>query len=115
MDREKMLSYILDAHPYPIVFVDCDHVIRYLNKRAEYHYYQERGYRDLIGKSIFACHQNPKSEEMIKSVVEQLKNHGNEVFLKVSYKNERIYIVPVRDENGDLIGYFERFEMNLQK
>ncbi|HBV85946.1 MAG TPA: hypothetical protein DEF42_04610 [Desulfosporosinus sp.] len=115
MDREKMLSYILDSYPYPIAFVDCDHVIRYLNKRAEYHYYQERGYRDLIGKSIFDCHLNPKSEEMIKSVVEQLKNHANEVFLKVSPRNERIYIVPVRDENGELIGYFERFELNLQK
>jgi hypothetical protein len=22
---------------------------------------------------------------------------------------------PVRDENGELIGYFERFEMNLEK
>ena len=115
VDREKMLSYILDSYPYPIVFVDCDHVIRYLNKRAEYHYYQERGYRDLIGKSIFNCHQNPKSKEMIESVVEQLKNHANEVFLKVSPRNERIYIMPVRDEFGEFIGYFERFEMNLQK
>lgn len=115
MEREKMLSYILDAYPSPVVFVDCDHVIRYLNKRAEYHYYQERGYRDLMGKSIFDCHQNSKSEEMIKKVVEQFKKHGNEVFLKVSDRNERIHIVPVRDENGDLIGYFERFELNLQK
>lgn len=115
MDREKMLSSILDSYPYPIVFVDCDHVIRYLNKRAEYHYYQERGYRDLIGKSIFACHQNPKSEEMIKLIVDQLKNHAQEVFFKVNHRNERIYIVPVRGENGVLIGYFERFEMNLQK
>lgn len=36
MEREQMLSYILDAYPYPIVFVDCGHVIRYLNRRAEY-------------------------------------------------------------------------------
>lgn len=115
MDREKMLSYILDAYPYPVVFVDCEHVIRYLNKRAEYHYYQERGYRDLIGKSLFDCHQNPKSVEMIKSTVEKLKNHANEVFLHVNYRNERVNIVPVRDENGELIGYFERFEMNMQK
>ncbi len=32
---------------------------------------KKRGYRDLIGKSIFDCHQNPKSEEMIKSIVEE--------------------------------------------
>ena len=115
MQRDQMLSYILDSYPYPIVFVDIDHIIKYMNKRAEYHYYQERGYRDLIGKSIFECHQNPKSEEMIKSVVSQLQNHANEVFLKVNGSNQRMYIVPVRDENGELIGYFERFEMNLQK
>ncbi len=48
MERETMLSLILDSYPYPILFVDCDHIIRYMNKRAEYHYYQERGYRDLI-------------------------------------------------------------------
>lgn len=110
-----MLSYILDSYPYPIVFVDCDHIIRYMNKRAKYHYYQERGYRDLIGKSLFDCHQEEKSVEMIKKAVEALKNHANERFLKVNVRNERIYIVPVRDENGDLLGYFERFEQNLQK
>lgn len=115
MERERMLSYILDSYPYPIVFVDCDHIIRYLNKRAEFHYYQERGYKNLIGKSIFSCHNEPNSAEMIKSAVEKLKCHANEIFLKVNVRNERVYFVPVRDENGDLIGYFERFELNLHK
>ena len=50
MDENRIMSLILDAYPYPIVFVDCGHVIRYMNKRARYHYYEERGYRDLIGK-----------------------------------------------------------------
>jgi nitrogen-specific signal transduction histidine kinase len=42
MDREKLLSYILDSYPYPVVFADCDHIIRYLNKNAQYLYYQAR-------------------------------------------------------------------------
>lgn len=42
-------------------------------------------------------------------------DHANEVFLGVSVCNHRIYINPVRDENGELVGYFERFEMNIQK
>ncbi|HIW16647.1 MAG TPA: PAS domain-containing protein [Firmicutes bacterium] len=115
MDENRIMSLILDAYPYPIVFVDCGHVIRYMNKRARYHYYEERGYRDLIGKSLFDCHRDPKSVEMIKTSVEKLKNHGNEIFLKVNARNERIIITPVRDENGQLVGYFERFEMNVQK
>ncbi|WP_282432961.1 PAS domain-containing protein [Desulfosporosinus sp. Sb-LF] len=109
------MSYILDSYPYPVVFVDCDHIIRHMNKKANYHYYQERRYRDLIGKSVFTCHQNVESVEMIKAAVEKLKNHASEVFLHVNVRNERVYIVPVRDESGRLLGYFERFEMNLQK
>jgi len=114
VEKEKIANYILDSHPYPIVFVDCDHIIRYMNQMAEYHYYSERGYRDLIGKSIFECH-NSQSEEKIRGAIEKLKNHGNEIFLGISVKNQRIYINPVRDENGKFIGYFERFELNLQK
>jgi len=114
VEKEKIANYILDAHPYPIVFVDGDHIIRYMNKMAEYHYYSERGYSDLIGKSIFECH-NSQSEEKIRGAIEKLKNHGNEIFLGISVKNQRIYINPVRDENGKFIGYFERFELNLQK
>jgi len=111
---EKTLRLIIDALPFPVVFVDSDHVIRFMNKRAKYHYYEERGYRDLVGKSIFACH-NEESKEKVLKIVESLKNHGREVFLTVSGKNDRIYVTPVRDDNGEFIGYFERFEGNFQK
>lgn len=114
MDKEKLMSYILGSIPYPIVFADCEHIIRYMNKAAEFHYYSQRGYRDLIGKSLFDCH-NETSREKITAAFEKLKNHGNEIFIGISVKNQRIYMNPVRDENGELIGYCERFEMNLQK
>ena len=111
---EKTLRLILDALPFPVVFVDVSHTIRFLNKRAKYHYYEERGYGDLIGVSVFKCH-NEKSHERITDIVEKLKNHGREIFLGVSEKNERVFVTPVRDDEGELIGYFERFEGNYQK
>jgi DUF438 domain-containing protein len=111
--EEKTLVAILDSIPYPILFVDTDHIIRFLNKKARYHYYQERGYSDLIGKSLFDCHTEV-SKEKILGIVQKLKNHGQEVFLTVNVKNERVYINPVRNEQGELIGYFERFELNRQ-
>ncbi|MCI5801293.1 MAG: hypothetical protein SOX72_01035 [Oscillospiraceae bacterium] len=52
---------------------------------------------------------------MIRRAVEKLKHHGNEIFLKVNVRGERVIITPVRDETGELIGYFERFELNCQK
>lgn len=114
MEKEKIMSYILDSIPYPILFVDCDHIIRYMNNTAKHHYYTERGYTDLIGKSLFECH-NQHSKEKIIEAFEKIKNHGNEIYIGVSVKNQRMYINPVRNEAGELIGYFERFELNLQK
>ena len=114
MTQEEMFGYILDSIPYRIVFVDTDHIIRYLNKEAKHHYYDVRGYDNLIGKSIFECHSE-KSKEMLIAAVAQLKQHGNEIYLGVSVYNERKYINPVRNEKGELVGYFERFERNLQK
>lgn len=114
METEKIQNYILDSIPYPIVFVDCEHIIRYINKAAKYHYYSERGYKDLIGKSLFNCH-NQNSKEKILAAFEKLKNHGNDIFIGISIKNNRLYMNAVRDENGELIGYYERMEMNLEK
>jgi DUF438 domain-containing protein len=111
---ENTLRLILDALPFPVVFVDADHIIRFLNRRAKYHYYEERGYRDLVGTSIFACH-NEKSKERIMGIVEKLKNHGRELLLAVNEKNERVFVTPVRNDAGEFIGYFERFEGNYQK
>ena len=108
MTELEMMKNILDSIPYRIVFVDMDHIIRYMNKEARHHYYDVRGYRDLIGKSIFECHSG-KSKAYLIEAVEKLKNLG------VSVYNERKYINPVRDENGEMVGYFERFERNLQK
>jgi len=114
MDKLKMLECILDSYPYKVVFVDTDFIIRYMNRAAKYHYYTQRGYKNLEGNSIFCCH-NENSVEKIKMAVEKLKNHGNDIYLGVSPENQRFYINAVRDENGELIGFFERFELNLQK
>jgi hypothetical protein len=84
MDKD-ILRLILEALPFPVIFVDAGNTIRFLNRRAKFHYYEERGYRDLIGISIFACHKE-KSKERIIGIIEKLKNHGREMFLAVNEK-----------------------------
>jgi DUF438 domain-containing protein len=113
MDKET-LELILDALPFPLVFVDADHMVRFMNKRAKFHYYEERGYSDLVGKSIFDCH-GEKSRERLVNIAHALKNHGREMFLAVNERNERVYVTPVRDKEGEFVGYFERFEGNYQR
>ena len=100
---------LLDTISNPIVFVDNDHVIRYLNKSAKVRYYEKRGYADLIGKSLFECH-NAESEKLTKQIYNRLLNGESEVFLKTSDDHQKVTVIAVRDADGKLIGYYERFE-----
>lgn len=114
MEELEMLKGILNSYPYPIVFVDNEYIIRFMNKNAQYHYYEERGYKDLIGKSLFDCHENKNSIERIKKGYEGIKRNGKEMFVCVTSRNQRVYMQGVKNEKGEWIGFIERFELNLQ-
>ena len=114
MTPDAICKTIVDSWPYPLVYVDLDHVIRYLNPMADYHYQTERGYSDLLGQSLFNCHTE-QSKEKILQAVEHFKKGGQEILLLVNVKNHRVYISPVRNSEKKLIGYYERFELNLVK
>ncbi|MDD3347498.1 PAS domain-containing protein [Oscillibacter sp.] len=101
---------ILDSWPMGILFCDLDHVIRYMNPAAEYYYYVTRSYRDLVGKSVLDCHR-PETRERILALVEELKAGGGEKRIGTTkIEGYRVYITPVRDKDGTLIGYVDRFE-----
>lgn len=112
MDSETYTA-ILDSIDSPIVFVDNDHIIRHLNKAAKVRYYEKRGYSDLIGKSLFDCH-NPASKESIKRIHDRLLTGEPAIFLKVNKDQERITVVGVRSATGQLLGYYERFEKGTE-
>ena len=111
MDESVIAKLLLEAIPYPVVFVDLSHTIRYLNRRAKFEYEQVRGYKNLFGSSIFECHSE-ESKAKIRAAVERFTRHGGEEFLTVTTRNQRVYMTPVRDETGELVGYFERYELN---
>ena len=98
IDQSSIMKGILDSYPYPIVFVDDTYTIRFLNRYAEYHY----------------CHDQESSKQRIRAAFEKMKKDGKEIFLKVNARKQRLYMQPVRDESGRLIGFFERFELNLE-
>ena len=106
MDELTILRGIVDSYPYPIVFVDDTYTIRFLNRYAQYHYYQERGYRDLVGKSLFLCHDTEAAKERIQKAFEKMKSDGKEVFVGVNLRNQRIYMQPVRGPGGAPAGLF---------
>ncbi|MBT3363636.1 MAG: PAS domain-containing protein [Chloroflexi bacterium] len=110
MMSDQTYTAILDTINHPIVFVDNDHVIRFLNKAAIEHYYGLRGYSDLIGKSLLDCH-NQKSKEQIIAYHDRLKAGEDEIVRPIVPKRKKkITVVAVRDSSGVLLGYYERFE-----
>ena len=111
MEEIEILKGILNSYPYFIVFVDNDYIIRFMNKPAQDHYLKKG--KNLIGKSIFDCH-NEKSIEIIKKNYEEIKTTGKDVFIFVNSKNQRVYMQGVKNEKGEWIGFIERFELNLQ-
>lgn len=104
---KEILESILDAYSYEIVFVDRQHIVRYMNKTAKERY----GSRVQINQSLFNCH-NENSKIKIEEFLKRADAGENEMFETYNTKTgEREFFVPVRDHNQQVIGYFERHEM----
>ncbi len=109
--NQEIFKFIVEGYNNPIVFVDTRHVIRYMNKAALKRY-EERGGAGLIGTSVFDCHQE-KSNKKILDVLELLREGEDEKQVIVSKDNYNIYMCAVKDEVGQVVGYYERFEKIL--
>jgi DUF438 domain-containing protein len=114
MITADLCKAIIDSLPYPLVYVDLNHISRYLNPVAIHHDQTERGYSDLLGQSLFNCHTEQSKAKIIEAV-ESFEGGSLEIFLMVSVKNHRVYLSSVRNSEKHLIGYYERFELNLEK
>ena len=103
---KEVLASILDAYVYEVVFVDRNHIVQYMNKAA----IQRYGSRVIIGNSLFNCH-NEGSKGKIEEFLRRADAGEDEMFEVHNTKTgEREFFVPVRDTNGNVIGYFERHE-----
>jgi len=107
----KVYEAILDAYPYEIVFVDRNHIVQYLNKTAKERY----GQRVILHQSLFNCH-NENAKVKIEEFLKRADQGEDEMFETYNRKTgEREFFVPVRDEEGIVIGYFERHEVPWTK
>lgn len=108
MDTIDIFKSIIDSWNKPIVFVDTNHIIQYMNTPAKTHYAK---WGDILGQSIFNCH-NEKSRQIIRDTFTKLENGEREVLL-VNNEKHRVYMMGVRNEQGSLIGYCERYDPPL--
>lgn len=111
MDLTPFLKSMIDEDKAAVVICDTDHNIIYMNPAACENY-SKWGGAALLGKSLLACH-NSKSQEMIGKVVEwfQADLFHNRIYTFYNEKqNKDVYMIALRDEQGKLIGYYEKHE-----
>lgn len=107
----EIYKSVLEADRAAVVICDLEHTIIYMNPVA-IERYAKWGGKDLMGKSLMNCH-NEKSREMIQKVVEWFKasKDNNIVYTFFNQKeNKDVYMVALRNEEGNLIGYYEKHE-----
>jgi hypothetical protein len=114
LEKRKITKPFLEAMPYPVVSADLSHTIRCMNRIAVYEYEEMRCHRNLLGSSLLVC-RDEQSCQNIGEIVARFEQHGGEEFLMVTSRNQHVSVTPVRDEEGSLAGYFERYELNEQK
>ena len=107
MDIHSFFKSIIDSDPAPVVICDLEHTVVYMNPASI-----ERYRIDITGKSIKSCH-NAESGAKIDRVVAWFKESkdNNIVFTSRNDKeNKDVYMVALRDDTGELIGYYEKHE-----
>lgn len=100
-----LMAAILDSLKDPLLFADTEHTIRYMNRAAIAHYSEGES---LIGRSLLDCH-NEQSQQQIIEILATMQA-GEEERLITDNEEHRIYMRAVRGADGQVLGYYERYE-----
>lgn len=111
MELSKFFKSIIDQDRNAVVICNLNHEIIYMNPTA-IERYAKHGGAELVGKSLLDCH-NSQSCKMINRVLSWF-GEGKENNIVYTYHNEKenkdVYMVALRDDDGALIGYYEKHE-----
>ncbi len=111
MELSKFFKAILEEDHAPIVVCDLNHIIIYMNKAAIKNY-KKSGGAALLGTSLLTCH-NEESKEKILNVFSYFENDVTHNRIHTVYnakRNRDEYMCALREDDGTLIGYYEKHE-----
>lgn len=107
----KYFKSIVNQDRCAVVICNLSHEIIYMNPAAVERY-AKRGGASLVGQSLLNCH-NANSGEQIKKVLawfSESTEHNRIYTFRNEKENKDVYMVALRDEDGALIGYYEKHE-----
>lgn len=107
MNLTSFFKSVIDADTASVVICDLEHTVVYMNPAST------RRYKvDITGKSIKFCHNADSNEKIDRVVAWFLKSRENNI-VYISHndkENKDVYMVALRDDNGALMGYYEKHE-----
>ncbi len=107
----EIYKSVLEADRAAVVICDLEHTIIYMNPTA-IRRYDKWGGAALLGKNLLDCH-NEKSREMITKAVDWFRSDAGHNIVYTFHnakENKDVYMVALRDDSGNLIGYYEKHE-----
>ena len=107
----SLFKSMIDQDRAPVVLCDLSSVIVYMNPAAIAMYHG-----DLTGTDLGKCH-NAESNRKIERVLAWFGESAENNCIHTVYSQARqtdIYMVALRDENGVLIGYYEKHESRVK-
>ncbi len=106
MTDATLLAQVLDSFTDPVLVADTGHTVVYMNSAAAAHYSEGEA---LMGTSLLDCH-NEHSQNVMIAVLAALQA-GEEERLISDDDKRCIYMRAVRDGRGEVVGYYERYEL----
>ena len=107
MELFGFFKSIMEQEEAPVVICNMEHTVVYMNPAS-----LKRYGVNLTGKSIKNCH-NDYANKMIDKVCDWFKESkdNNKVFTSRNDKeNKDVYMIALRNTDGELIGYYEKHE-----
>ena len=111
MEHAAYFKSIVDQDRCAVVICNLEHEIIYMNPVAVSRY-KKWGGSSLLRKSLLDCH-NERSREMIQKVVLWFLESKEHNIIYTSHneaENKDVYMIALRDDEGNLIGYYEKHE-----
>lgn len=114
MELSQYFKSVIDQDSMPVVICDLNNTILYMNPAARERY---KKHGDLVGTSLASCH-NADSNEKMRRVLEWFKtdkSHNKVYTSRNDKENKDVYMIALRDESGELIGYYEKHEIRTNE
>lgn len=109
---EQLFKSILEQDRAPIVVCDMRSTVVYMNPSAI-----KRYKTDLTGRNLKSCHPAEANEKIDKVLKWFGKKTDNNIVYtyRNNEENKDVYMVALRDSEGNLIGYYEKHEYRTQE